>query len=164
MSSETLTSLAMLKVNVDHGRDYLDYLQPFVLQILVDQKPDPVTSVVVSEQIRICFGLEIPERAIQLVLKRLARRIPMKRDAGVYRITGALPDPRLAPKKANAERHIGTIVNGLVEFSQHSTRPVSDEQAVTALLAFLSQFEVPFLRAYLRGTAIPTITGDHHTL
>lgn len=163
MSSATLTSLAMLKVNVDHGRDYLDYLQPFVLQILVDHKPDPVTSVVVSEQIRVLFGLEIPERAIQLVLKRLARRISMKKDAGVYRITGALPDPRLATKKASAERHINVIVNGLVEFSQHSTRPVSDEQAVTALLAFLSQFEVPFLRAYLRGTAIPTITGDHHT-
>ncbi len=29
----------MLKVNIDQGRDYLDYLKPFILQVLVDNNP-----------------------------------------------------------------------------------------------------------------------------
>ena len=40
-STKTLTSLAMLKVKIDQGSDYLDYLLPFILQILVDHRPDP---------------------------------------------------------------------------------------------------------------------------
>ena len=41
MSTATLTSLAILKVNLDQGNDYLDYLRPFILQVLVEHKPDP---------------------------------------------------------------------------------------------------------------------------
>ena len=60
MSTVTLTSLAILKVHIDQGNDYLDYLRPFILQVLVEHKPDPVTIEVVSDYIRTQFGLEIP--------------------------------------------------------------------------------------------------------
>lgn len=92
VSTETLTSLAMLKVHVDQQQDYLDYLRPFVLQSLVVHKPDPVKDVVVQELIRTDFGLEIPARAVQIVLKRLSRQYSLKRDHGVYRINGELPE------------------------------------------------------------------------
>lgn len=163
MSSETLTSLAMLKVNVDQGKDYLDYLRPFILQVLVDQKPDPVTDRVVQGHLRTQFGLEIPDRAVQVVLKRLSRSHPLTKEAGVYRITGALPNPDIAAAKSNANRHIQAVVSGLMEFSKGTAKPIATtEEAVTAICAFLAQFNIPCLRAYLRGTAIPTIEGDHH--
>lgn len=79
MSSSTLTSLAMLKMKVDQGQDYLDYLRPFILQVLVDHRPDPVTDSGVRGLIRSDFGMEIPVRAIQLVLKRLSRECPLKK-------------------------------------------------------------------------------------
>ena len=95
MSTETLTSLAMLKVHVDRGQDYLDYLRPFILQVLVAHTPDQVTDAIVRDLIRADFGLEIPDRAVQVVLKRLSRQYPLKKVDGVYRITGKLPDPLL---------------------------------------------------------------------
>jgi hypothetical protein len=163
-STETLTSLAMLKVNVDQGKDYLDYLRPFILQILVDKKPDPVTDRVVRDHLRTQFGLEVPERAVEVVLKRLSRSHPLKKETGVYRITGTLPNPGLAAEKSKADRHIQAVVSGLMEFSKSTARPIpTADEAVTALCAFLAQFNIPCLRAYLRGTAIPTIEGKHHT-
>lgn len=160
MSSATLTSLAMLKVNVDQGKDYLDYLQPFILQVLVDHRPDPVTDRVVREHILTQFGLEIPERAIQIILKRLARKNPLRKEEGIYRITGELPDPKIAVEKSKADRHIQAVVTGLVEFSKSTTKPAQGpDEAVAALCAFLTEFDIPCLRAYLRGTAIPTIAG-----
>ena len=72
-STATLTSLAILKVNVDQGKDYLDYLRPFVLQVLVERKPDPITNGVVSGYIGEKFGLVIPERTVEIVLKRISR-------------------------------------------------------------------------------------------
>jgi hypothetical protein len=162
MLSATLTSLAMLKVNIDQGKDYLDYLRPFILQVLVEQKPERVTATVVRDQIRTQFGLDIPERPIQLVLKRLSRKHPIKREYGIYRITGILPDPRLVIKKSEAERHIQAVVSGLIEFSKLSGKEISTEdEAITALTVFLSMFDISCLRTYLRGTVIPTITEKH---
>ena len=40
VTRETLTSLAMLKVHVDLGQDYLDYLRPFIAT-LVGEDLDP---------------------------------------------------------------------------------------------------------------------------
>jgi hypothetical protein len=158
MSSATLTSLAMLKVNVDQGRDYLDYLRPFILHVLCDHKPNPVTDAAVRDHIRNDFGLEIPERAVQLVLKRLSRKHPLTREHGVYRITGDLPNPGIATEKADADRHIRAVVAGLKEFSKDTARSItSDDEAVQAICAFLAEFNIPCLRAYFRGTAIPTI-------
>ena len=112
MATNTLTSLAILKVNIDQGKDYLDYLRPFILQVLVEQKPDPITNSVVSKHIRDRFGLEIPERTVQIVLKRISKRYSLKRDRGVYRITGDLPDSQITAKQSDAERHIASILGG----------------------------------------------------
>ena len=160
MITNTLSSLAILKVNIDQGRDYLDYLVPFVLQVLVDYDIDPITDRAMSYHLRELFGLEIPERTVQVVLKRMARRHAIIRDHGVYRKTGDLPDPQIAKKQADAERHIESILYGLRDFSNGTINPIdSDERAIAAICAFLSEFDVACLRAYLRGTAIPEPQG-----
>ena len=164
MSTVTLTSLAILKVHIDQGNDYLDYLRPFILQVLVEHKPDPVTIEVVSDYIRTQFGLEIPRRTVEIVLKRISKRHPLKKKYGVYQITGDLPDPQLASKQASAEEHIRAVLHGLRQFSQETITPIAnDEDAVTAICAFLARFAITCLRAYLRGTAIPGLEGDHQT-
>ena len=164
MSSTTLISLAMLKVNLDHGVDYLDYLQPFILQILDEKRPDPVTDETIKEYIRNEFGLEIPSRAIQLVLKRISKKQPLEKNGGVYRITGKVANPGITIQKSSADRHIKSVILGLIEYSQNTSKPIDNEEdAVTALLAFLSQFNIPCLKAYLRGTTIPDLSGKHET-
>ena len=164
MSTATLTSLAILKVNIDQGRNYLDYLVPFILQVLVDQKPDPVTDIVVKRHILEQFGLEIPERTVQIVLRRLARRHQLTRKQGVYHISGNLPDPGIAAKRSEAERHINAVTSGLIEFSKSTEKPISiPDDAVIAICTFLIEFDIPCLRAYLRGTTIPKYEDTHST-
>lgn len=162
MSSATLTSLAMLKVKVDQGGDYLDYLQPFVLHVLVDKRPSPVTDRLVREHVLTEFGLDIPERAIQIVLRRLSRRHPLRKESGTYQIVGTLPDPGISTRKADADRHIQAVVAELIQFSSGTAKPIQDRDgAVSAICAFLAEFDIPCLRAYLRGTALPETTVKH---
>ena len=162
MSTETLTSLAMLKVHVDQGQDYLDYLRPLILQVLITHRPSLVTDTVVQGHIRSDFGLEIPDRSVQIVLKRLSRKYPLEKKHGVYQITGDLPDPRIGTEKAGAILHINAVISGLTQFSKGFAHPIgSHDEAVTAICAFLARFNIPCLSAYLRGTAIPTIEGQH---
>lgn len=157
-SAATLTSLAMLKVSIDQDRDYLEYLRPFILQVLIDHKPDPVTDVVVTDHLRNDFGLAIPPRAVQIVLKRIARSGVIEKRTGVFQVTGQLPDPGIASKKAEADRHIQAIISALRGFRDVDARSnLGEDEAVTALCEFLSEFSIPCLRAYLRGTTIPDI-------
>ena len=160
MSTTTLTSLAILKVALDHDDDYLQHLRPFVLQVLVDHRPDPVTAANVSRHIRDDYGLEIPEPTISVVLGRIAKRYPLDKHRAIYRITGDLPDPRLAAKQAESRRHIDAVLEGFRRFSQTSIRPIStDEEAVDSICTFLTKFNISCLRNYLRHTAIPHIQG-----
>ena len=141
MVTNTLTSLAILKVNIDQGKDYLDYLVPFILQTLVEHDPNPITSSMVNRLILDDFGLEIPERTVEIVLRRISRRHPLKRESGTYRLTGDLPDPQIGSKRVEAERHIQAVLHGLREFSAETIHPLkSDEQAILTTCAFLAEF------------------------
>ena len=160
MSSTTLMSLAILKVTVDRGNDYLDQLRPFITQVLADHRPDPVTPSFVQGSLRTQFGLEIPQPTIALVLRRMARRPPFQKAHSVIRIIGDIPDPGLLSKHVESRRHIDAVLAGLIEFSRTTPKPLAtDEAAVTAICAFLNKFSIPCLRAYLRDTAIPRPKG-----
>ncbi len=160
--TSTLTSLAVLKVNIDQRRDYLDYLRPFVLQVLTESHFPSITDYSVAQEIEKEFGLTVPQRTVQLVLRRLARAHSISRKSGEYHITGVLPSPKLSERRAEAQGHIDAILLALQEFSESSLHPIEHAQgAVDAVTAFLSRFDVSCLRAYLRGTAIPALSGSH---
>ena len=112
----TLTSLAILKVNIDQGTDYLDYLRPFVFQILTEYNLDPITGGEVARLIRRSFGLEIPSLTIETVLRRLSKHYPIRRVRGVYKKVGTLPDPGISAKQAEAGRHIEAVLMGSRSF------------------------------------------------
>lgn len=161
MITDTLTSLAMLKVNMDYGNDYLDYLKPFISQVLYEDRPDPVTDAAICERLRNKFGLEIPGKTVQIILQRLSRSLPLTKNNGVYRITGELSNPKIDVKKAEAARHISSVLFGLIEFSKKTIKPLSTEtEAIEAICSYLSNFNIPCLRAYLRGTVIPEVEID----
>ena len=157
---ETLTSLAILKVNIDQGKDYLEYLRPFILQVLIDHRPSPVTERDVTNYLLTDFGFEIPSRTVQIILSRISRSGVLERSEGVYNIVKQPPDPKISIKKVEANRHIETILYGILNFRQDNYFPISTKnEAVSAICEFLSEFSIPCLRAYLKGTAIPKITG-----
>src|SRR5438874_2575035 len=86
---ETIASLAMLKVNADvQGHDYLDYLVPFLCQIVGQQAGHAINVVDARKGLREQFGLRLPLGPVELVLKRLARRKVLARTGGVY-VVGA---------------------------------------------------------------------------
>ena len=123
MSTSTLTSLAILKVEINRNGDYLTYLNPFVLQILVDCNTDVVTTNLITDSLRQRFGLAIPERTVEIVLRRITRRNVLTRERNEFRINGPVPDPQLASKQAEAERHIQSVINGSRDSLSNQSTP-----------------------------------------
>lgn len=149
----------MLKVNSDlKNQDYIEYLRPFVLAVLNKNKPDPVSDNVVADLILNEFGLNIPNRAINLVLRRLAKQKLLKKDMGVFSIVSTLPDSGIELHRTEASRNIQVVITNLVEYSKSTPFCfTSEDSAIEALLSFLSDFSIDCLRTYVFGTAIPDI-------
>lgn len=158
----TLSSLSMLKVSINEGKDYLSYLHPYIVHILhLLLKEDMnviVTDESVSKKLRNVFGFEIPLRTVQVLLKRLAKQKLLKRINHTYMIN-KLPDDTIPRNKADVDRHISHVVREVMEFSKkYSRRNITEEEAHASIIAFLEQFSIPFLRSFQRGTALPTLS------
>lgn len=161
MASPTLTSMALLKVNIDSGKDYLDYLRPFVLQILVDFKPDPISVGFLHEQLIDCYGLNIPDYVIQVVFKRIVKSEKIVLRGGVYRITGEIKDPGITKKRIAISTKIDEFINGLYEFGKSEMNPFKSNQAAeSAVFAFLERFNIECLQSYLEESLYPQVVDS----
>lgn len=162
----TLTSLAMLKVNVDaEKRDYLEYLRPFVLHVLLTENYDFVNDENISKSIQTAFGLRIPSRAIHRLLKRLVKNKLIKKDGELYVCDKSAlpPSNNIEAEKANAIRHIDCISKGLCGFSKDKILQIDNEsEALEILLFFLSQFSIECLKTYIFGNTIPNPPKKSH--
>ncbi len=159
-TTNTLSSLAMLKVSIDSGKDYLEYLRPYVIQALVESPPDVVADATVAEKLRSICGLEIPHRTVHVVLQRLAKAGYLSRAHGVYTVVKELPAKDNSAARVDAGRHIGAVTHSLVQFAKQSAdRDITDDVATECLIVFLSQFSIPCLKSYLRGTTLPNVNG-----
>lgn len=154
----TLISLAMLKVHIDNNQDYLEYLRPFIKHVLYKHKPSSISDQSVTDLIKNEFGLEIPCRAVQIVLKRISRTGIIEKSGGIYYIKKDINDPGIDSRKAEAHRHISAI---LADFKAYWKREISKElsenEAIDAIIEYLSEFSIPYLKTYLRGTALPEL-------
>jgi hypothetical protein len=82
MSDRTITSLAILKVNWDHGRDYIENFVPFVAESLSPMPQQEVSLPELQAAIYENFGLHIPQGALKTVLRRAAKKGYLRRARG----------------------------------------------------------------------------------
>ena len=155
--STTLISLAILKVDLDEGvRDYMGYFEIFFINLLRKYRPDPVIVPDIAARFEAEYGLRVPEKGAQLVLRRLARRGYLKRENKRYHIVGTLPAADFENKKVLARRQIQDVYEKLKEYAKtHYHVEWSDSDVERAILGFLGRFAVECIRAYVYSTALP---------
>jgi len=167
-NNTTLVSIAMLKVQIDSQKDYLDYLVPFVIDVLSLKKPEVINEEITKKLLKTEFGLNIPERTIQIILKRLAKKSYIMKQHGVYVFAEKFPESNLQNERANAQRHINSVILDIKNFwKSYEKKDLEEEQIVRSLLAVLSDFTTPALSAYLKGTVIPdeiVTTSENHIM
>jgi len=156
----TLTSLAILKVDIDERhRNYLDYLAQFVLSVLASHRPDFVTDTKVAELLKEDFGLMVPTKAVQHVLRKLARDGHVRKEHEAFYPAANLPEVDIAAKRLVAASQIQRVFDALCKFSLsiQPEAPWSDADASKAVLGFLARFTVDCLKSYVFNTALPRV-------
>jgi hypothetical protein len=157
MTEPVIASLAILKVNADQGRDYIENFVPFAAQCLRDVGQSHVT---VSE-IRSCisrdFGLTIPRGALETIMGRVVRKGYATQQAGAYYPDAeALAAVDVSRMRADFLRRLEALVAKLVWFCDtryHLTW--SQGQGEAALLSYLRERATPILATAVDGEPLP---------
>jgi len=159
MQNDTLTSLAMLRVQVDRGADYFDYLIPFVSHALSKREaktfiPEDIQSELLHE-----FGINIPQHSLTKILRRISKRtkaISIK--DGVFHIEKTIHSAGFEEDRAKARQRQALVIKKLISFAKTRCKLDWDEaKCQSAILQFLRSFSVECLKAYSAGSALPTI-------
>lgn len=159
-SATTLASLAMLKVKIDSGKDYLEYLRPYVVHVLQTTQLEPVSDIPVAVGLREICGLEIPHRTVNIILQRLAKDGHLTRENGLYKIN-RLPQSNFEADRADSLRQLDYVATELTKFARVvAEREITVVEATDSIVAFLSQFSIPCLKSFLRGTALPRFAEE----
>jgi hypothetical protein len=155
---ESLTSLAMLKVNSDvEGRDYVDYFIPFIGFVLDRTKLDPVTAPAVQQLLKTEFGLTVPQHPTEFALRRLLDRGFLRRDQYVYRIAKPVPIADIEARRGVLRQQHEAVVEQLRQFSIATDDSLqwSVDDARNALLSYLRRFSIESLRVFTHGSPLP---------
>lgn len=156
---QSLISLAILKADLDEGRrDYLSYIENFVVALLKTWNEDPVTDGLMASAFEKSYGLRVPHRTMQLVLRRLRKRGYLERKDKTYHPKNELPDFDLDSRREDAIRHINKLYDALISYANtRFSLQWTQAEAADALSSFLGQFGVDCIRAYVFRTALPDI-------
>lgn len=159
MSTTTLASLALLKANIEtERRDVLDMIAPLVE--FVGSKTGLTTgfsSAQLKEATLKELGLVLPERAIDLILRRLQRRGFASRDSGLYTVAmwpvdaGSIEDARsdLLRRSSDVVEHLRSFV------AERYKVTWSSDEARNALDTYVDAYSIDCIRAHAAASPVP---------
>lgn len=163
--NSSLSSLALLSLQLGAGKDYLDYLQGFVVEALRKMDGNPFDAVSVQKLVESEFGLKIPAATYAIYLKRLVKQGTIKNiSSGVQFQTVNLPATTTDTDRAAARVRIKEVTDELAGFA-HKRYLLKWDDGVSsnALADFLRKYSIDFLRFAESKSPLPETALDKKT-
>ncbi len=141
MSTSTLTSLAILKVNWDHlGTDYVENFVPFVVESARESHEEVISLPDMQKTLAESFGLTLPQNAIRMIISRATKRGYFRRESGVIYKNKEKCDEldfRIARDAVDAtyDRVVSAVQAYAESFHKKSWSPEEADRALTDFLA-----------------------------
>ena len=147
MSSYTLTSLAILKVNWDRGKDYVENFVPFVVECARTNSEQVISLPTMQRMVKDIFQLDLPQHFLQTTIIRATKRGYFRRDSGaIYKVPEECNKLDFKSTKDAVEATYQRVITGLTEYATTSHgKSWSTEDAETALSHFLRDSSLSLL-------------------
>jgi hypothetical protein len=160
----TIPTLAVVKVNWDDRRDYIQNFVPLVAHSLALDDEEAVSLPEAQQRVQIDWGLTIPQAALKAILSRAKRDGLVRKEHGVFKKNfEALEEADLGSVRESALREYAALVTQLAEFAnQHFGRDWTTKDAEKALMSFVDVQIEPILAASVSGEkllALPKSEG-----
>ena len=160
--NEIITSLAILLVNWDHGKDYIDNFVPFVGQCIVSLHPEVISAEELQKKLRHDYGLQVPQNTIKSILKKATRKgYVQKRDDAYLPNYDVLQALNFETIRQDVLRQHNALVQKMIEFANKRyelslTADVSEDM----LLSFVKMHDVEVLSCIVSQEVLPEIQAE----
>jgi len=156
MFKNALISLAAIRALYNTQKDYLDFIVPFV-QEACQNVDSPFDCIDIVRYISRNFGLSIPQRTVELTLKKIIRKkIVTKKDKKYFFSTTSYNNYRILDKVEESKAIINDVILDIQRFSIEKThKDITEDQVVNAIIHFLSLFSVECLKFYHQKSVLP---------
>lgn len=157
----TLLSFAMLKEKIDNNSSYIEYFEPYILHCINELKKHNTIIIdnTVQQSLKAIFGLNIPQRTINLMLQRISRKGFIQKTNKIYYITSKFPQDnsnKIHNDINEFQEKVDNIIQSLISFaSKEFNRDFDEEKALATLLLFFSNFGITCLDTFLSNSTIP---------
>ncbi|MCH9663285.1 MAG: hypothetical protein K0U66_06470 [Gammaproteobacteria bacterium] len=158
--NSTLASLSMLKLKLDEGGNYLEYLQPFVMHILGRGANQTITSLNMSEVLRKEFGLRIPRQVIERILNRIADLGFLKKIKDSYILISEIKKDSFLEDYDKFISKNSRVTDEMITFAMKNfEEDINSNMAFDSLYKFLDRFSINCLDNHIKGTTLPIPTN-----
>lgn len=164
-SSELLVTLGILTINWNENRDSVANFTPFIVQALKETEHRVVAVGDIQDNVRKAFDLEIPQGALNTILRRATREGYATIEHGVLSPNRRkLADFDLRSKRADVERQRSALIVRLRRFAEVEFHMNwSPRQVERTLLAYVSAQAMPLLAVTVNGEPLNTDEPVRHS-
>ncbi len=161
-SQTLLASIALLRVERENNRDYVQLLVPFAQELLAILNPEIVTSQFLRKNMQDAYGLVIPDSVCELVLKRLVKKKILVKEAHSFFATGDLQPTGFYNSVLAKEKELDRTLEAIVAFARdvHSIE-WTKEKTSDVLTAYMRQFSIDCLAYFVSASALPAIPASN---
>lgn len=152
----TIPTLAVVKVNWDDRRDYIQNFVPLIAHSLAQGDEEAVSLPEVQKQVKADWGLTIPQAALKAILSRAKREELVRKENGIFKKNfDALEEADLGSVRESALREHSALVSRLADFAKDRFgRDWTHEDAEKALTSFVDVQIEPILAASISGNKL----------
>ncbi|MDL2285512.1 hypothetical protein LJB93_02065 [Desulfovibrio sp. OttesenSCG-928-F07] len=156
MFKNTLISLAVIRTLANSEKNFLDFIVPFAYEA-AQNISSPFNCTDICKYIADNFGLRIPERTIELTIKKIMRKgFITKQDKKYNFIEVQTKGLCILQHAESARLIIDEVISNIKLFAEEKTgKEYSDEQIIDAIIHFLSLFSVDCLKFYHQQSVLP---------
>lgn len=148
LSPGGLVTVAYLKARLDEGGDQLGIFLPLVVDVLSRLPNRNFTTADVQEVLAATHGVTMPQEAVTTLLKRLARKHVLIRDAGRFHLNPDKELPKFNLSGEKSQLHIAQLRLG-EGLQRHAEKRglnlASSEAALDLILRFLEEQQIALL-------------------
>lgn len=166
MPSQTIVSLAILKVNWDKRKqDYLENFVPIVAECVRLSRHDVISAGELIGQLESRFGLRFPHSAINTILRRLRKRDYIRLEHNVYhRNNRMLASLDFHEVQQSVVKMHDSLIKSMLEYcKQEFGIDWTQDEAENYLLSYLKENDLQIMSAFTTGTLIPDISETTKT-
>lgn len=165
--SSALVGFAVLRANYNaEAPSYIDNFRGFVLGVLAEHEPRPLTREVVASEINDSFGIRIPDLVVGKILKRAKHTKHIDGSETGYVLTKlglktapavrGLRDKYLRQQRELEDRFLKFVNSEFPEHRDMLVAPVAEE-----LSKYLERHAVPLIASSVKGKGVARPQADH---